>query len=136
MTEKERVPGKPEDATWPTILVVATDASVLKMLQMALKVEYVCEVLPFSNGRSALEAVKSVRPDLILIHSLLLGLNALELAAQLHSIEGRASVPVLLAHAPVASYRDDQEPYLIVLGQPFVLEDLYRAINTCLGRIL
>jgi PleD family two-component response regulator len=135
MTEKESVPGKPEDASLPMILLVATDASVLKMLQMALKIEYLCKVLPFSNGRSALEAVKSVRPDLIVIHSLLLGLNALELAAQLHSIEGRANVPVLLTHAPVASYSDGQEPHLIVLGQPFVLDDLYSAINTCLGRL-
>ena len=39
MTEKEHMPGNTDDVSLATILVMATDASVLKMLEMVLKVE-------------------------------------------------------------------------------------------------
>jgi response regulator RpfG family c-di-GMP phosphodiesterase len=133
MVEIECVPGETDSVSTRTVLLVAADMSVLKMLEMALKVEYECEVLPFSNGRSALEATKDARPDLMVIHSLLLSLSALDLANQLHSIEGLERVPTILTHAPNASRSESRGQHLIVLGLPFVLQDFYAAVNRCFG---
>jgi response regulator RpfG family c-di-GMP phosphodiesterase len=133
MVERACAPGKTDGASTRTVLLVAVDVSVLKMLEMALKVEYECEVLPFRNGSSALEAIKGVRPDLMVIHSLLLSQSAHDLADQLHRIEGLERVPTILTHVPTASQSESQGRHLIVLGLPFNLQDFYAAVNSCFG---
>ena len=134
MADKEQIFEKIDDASLAMIVVVATDASMLKMLEMALKVEYPCEVFPFISGRSALKAVNHIKPDLVIIHSQLLEMNALTLVDHLHSLEGLESVPTILTHTPLVSESESQGPYLIALGMPFALEDLYASVNICLGR--
>ena len=135
MADNKRGVEKAEDALLPTILVLATDGSVRKMLEMALKVEYGGEVLPCASVWSALEESKRFKPDLIVIYYQLLGMKALDLVDQLHRIEGIERIPIILTHVPVASGSENQSPQCIVLSQPFVLEDLYAAIQTCLCRI-
>ena len=135
MTEKEHLARKTGGASSPTILLVAPDPGMRKMLHMALKVEFECEVLPFNNGRSALAMAVRARPDIMVIYSLFPDLNALELADQLHRINGWDRVPVILAHLPEASHSQNQDPYLIILYQPFTLEKLYTAIHTCLDHL-
>jgi DNA-binding NtrC family response regulator len=115
-----------------SIMVVATDPAILKLLTMALKLEYECEVLTFTSEGSLLETAKHYKPDLMIIYSQLLGLNALELADRLHSIKGLENVPTILTHAPVASWSQSQHSHLIVLNMPFTLEELYAAVTKVL----
>ena len=112
-------------------MVVATDLTILKLLGMALKIEYECEVLTFISERSLLETAKHSKPDLVIVYSQLLGLSALELADRLHGIKGLETVPILLTHAPVASW--SQGPHLSILSVPFRVEEFYTAVNKSLG---
>jgi DNA-binding NtrC family response regulator len=132
VASNEHVPGELPRASHPTIMVVATDPTILKLLAMALKLEYECEVLTFTSERSLLETAKHSKPDLMIIYSQLLGLSALELADRLHSIKGFENVPTILTHAPVASWGQRQHSHLIVLSMPFMLEELYAGVTKAL----
>jgi DNA-binding NtrC family response regulator len=114
-------------------MVVATDPAILKLLSMALKLEYECEILTFTSEGRLLETAKYSKPDLVIIYSQLLGLSALELADRLHSIKGFENVPTILTHAPVASWSQNQHSHLIVLSMPFTLEELYAAVTKVLA---
>lgn len=130
---KEMRAGNTGDASTSLILVVAPDAGVRKMLHLALKVEFASEILLFSNARDALEAVKSAIPDIIIVHSLLPHFDTHKFATQIHGIRGRESVPIILTHEQEAPDSKGQEPdQVILLEQPFMVENLYSVIQACL----
>jgi DNA-binding NtrC family response regulator len=135
MAGNERISRKRGGVDLPTILVIAPHVTLLRLLEMALQLEFACEVLAFVGGRSALETAKTVMPDLVIIHAHLLDLDALELADRLHHMQGFASVPVLLTHAPINFWHKSQRSHLTVLTMPFVLEDFYAAVRKGLERI-
>jgi PleD family two-component response regulator len=134
MAEHERMPLKRDQAAIPTILVVANDPTLIKLLEKALKLELECEVLFVTAGRSALQTAKSVTPDLLIIDSHLLDFNALELSAQLHSVKKLESVPTILINSLAASWSERQRNHTIFLRMPFVLVDFYAAVNKSLDR--
>ena len=134
MAWNERIHGKREGEDLPIILVIAPQVTLLKLLEMALKLEFACDVLAFVSARGALETAKTVRPALVIIHAHLHDLDALELADRLHNMQGFESVPMLLTHAPVDFWHKSQRSHLIVLTMPFVLEDFYAAAHICLDR--
>jgi DNA-binding NtrC family response regulator len=134
MSENERAPAKTAEAGLPTILVVASDLTLLKLVKMALQLEFACEVLSFERGRSALETARHVIPALVIIHFYLFDLYALELADRLHTMQGFESVPILLTHLPWAFWNVALRSYLTVLTLPFQLETFYAAVQTCLDR--
>ena len=134
MAEHERMPLTRDEVAIPTILVVANDLMLIKLLEKALKLELECKVLSITAGRSALETAKSVTPDLLIIDSQLLDLNALELSDQLHSIKELESVPIILINSLTASWSECQRDHTIFLRMPFVLLDFYAAVNKSLDR--
>jgi response regulator RpfG family c-di-GMP phosphodiesterase len=132
MTGDGHMPGKIVGASLPTILLVASDPTLLKLLKMALQLEFACDILAFESGRCALETARHVRADLVVMHFYLLHLDALELVDRLHSMKGSECVPTLLTHVPLAYGNAAQRPYLTVLTLPFGLEAFYAAVHTCL----
>ena len=134
MSENKRAPAKTAEAGLPTILVVASDQTQLKLLKMALQLEFACEVLAFESWRSVLETAKHVIPALVIIHFYLFDLHALELADRLHTMQGCESVPILLTHMPFAFWNMALRSYLTVLTLPFQFEAFYAAVHTCLDR--
>jgi hypothetical protein len=62
MGEEEQAPGQADRVAPPTILVVATDPKLLKLLHMALSLELDGEVLTVDNARSAEEAARRLGP--------------------------------------------------------------------------
>lgn len=134
MAQNERMSGKREGEDLPIILVIAPQVTLLKLLEMALKLEFACDVLAFVSARGALETAKTVRPALVIIHAHLHDLDALELADRLHCMQGFASVPMLLTHTPADSWHKSQRSNPIVITMPFVLEDFYAAAHVCLDR--
>lgn len=117
---------------FPTILVVANDPKFITFLDMALKLEFECEVLSITRGRSAIVTAERVKPDLFIIDYHLLDLSALELSHRLHDIEGLESVPTILLNSTVTSWSEPQKYHIIFLRMPLVLEDLYTAVNKSL----
>ena len=134
MADKNHMPFRADQRAFPTILVVASDLKMLKLLEMALSAELECEVLSITRGRSAVGTAQRVAPDLVIIDAHLLDGNALELSDQLHSIKELESVPSLLVNIPGAWWSFPQSDHTIFLRAPFVLVDFYTAVNKSLGR--
>ena len=134
MAESEFMPIRTVQVAIPAIMVVANDPKFLTFLDMALKLEFECEVLSITRGRSAVETAEHVNPDLFIIDYHLLDLGALELSRRLHDIEGLASVPTIFLDSPATSSDESQRFHTIFLSMPFVLGNFYAAVNKSLGR--
>jgi PleD family two-component response regulator len=120
---------------FPTILVIANDAKFLTFLDMALKLEFECEVLSVTRGRSAIETAERVKPDLFIIDYYLTDLDALELSHRLHSMQELERVPTVLLNSPATSLKKPLSYHIIFLSMPFALGDFYAAVNRSLGRL-
>jgi PleD family two-component response regulator len=134
VTSNEHLSFQKDQRVLPTILVVANDPKMLKLLEMALKTELECEVFSLIRARSAVQTAKRVTPDLVIIDTLLLDSDALDLSNQLHSTEGLESVPTILLNIHTPSWSTPQRAHTIFLRGPFALVDFYEAVNRCLGR--
>lgn len=132
MAENEFMPPRVDKSANATILVVASDPKFLKVLEMALKLEFECEVLSLTRAKRAVEMSEHVKPDLFIIDYHLLDFNTLELSRQLHSIEKLESVPTVLLNSPITSWSEHQGYDTIFLSMPFVLKDFYAAVNKSL----
>jgi PAS domain S-box-containing protein len=78
----------------PTILVVEDNPTTLKMLRLALESEGY-RVVEASDGRSALAAVETSRPDLVLQDLILPDMDGLDLVRRLRALDGCADLPVV-----------------------------------------
>jgi PleD family two-component response regulator len=116
-----------------TILVVASDPKILKFLEMALKLEFECEILSLTRGKRAVDLSLHIKPDLFIIDYHLLDLSALELSLRLHSIKELESVPTIILNSSVTTWSEPQPYNTIFLTMQFALEDLYSAVNENLG---
>ena len=134
MAGYEFMPMRTVQAANPTILVVANDPKFLTFLDMALKLEFECEVLSVTRGRSAVETAEPVKPDLFIIDYHLLDLDALKLSHRLHSIKELESIPTILLNSPVTPWSEHQRYNTIFLRMSFTLADFYTAVNKSLGR--
>lgn len=132
MVGNEHLPGQTERKALPTIMVVTNDLKLLKLLDMALKLELACEVLSFASARSALETAKSVKPDLLILDEHFLDHNVRELADQLHSIKGCERVPTLFINTVVTPGSKNQSYHTFCLRMPWKVEELYAAVYTLL----
>jgi response regulator RpfG family c-di-GMP phosphodiesterase len=133
MAGYECMPMRTVQAAFPTILVVANDPKLLQFLDMALKLEFECEVLSVTRGRSAVETAESVKPDLFIMDYHLLDLGARDLSQRLHRIKELESIPTILLNSFVTSWSEPQQYHAIFLSMPLVLADLYAAVNESLG---
>jgi DNA-binding NtrC family response regulator len=133
MAENERMPGRKDRRAAPTILVVITDLPFNAFLVDALKIRFACEVLSVTTGRSALETVKRVKPDLVIIDYRLFDLNALELSDRLHGFKELASVPTIITNLHMTSWSEYKRGHIIYLRTPFQLKELYAAVKKALS---
>lgn len=133
MAENESTLLGADKASNSMILVVANDPKFLKFLETALKLEFECEVLAVTRGRSAVMTAERIRPDLVIIDHHLLDLDALELSQRLHDIEELESVPTVLLNSPFTSCKKPHRYSTIFLSSPFTLGDLYTAVNRSLS---
>ena len=132
MAENEPMPVRKDQAATSTILVVINDLKFHEFLVEALKIKFACEVLSVTTGRSAVETVKSVKPDLLIIDYQLPDLDALELSEWLHGIKELASVPTIILNLHMTSWSERQRGHIIYLRKPFPLHDLYAAVKQAL----
>jgi len=85
------------------------------------------------KGRSALETVKNVKPDLVIIDSQLFDLNALELSDRLHDLRELARVPTIITNFHLTSWSERQRDHIIYLRTLFQLKDLYAVVKQSLS---
>jgi response regulator RpfG family c-di-GMP phosphodiesterase len=138
MAGKEHTPARAERSAPLTILVVASDLKLLKLLDMALSLEFACTVLTVESARRAEETAIRITPDLLILDEQLLDHNVADLGARLHRIAGLSQLPTLLLHvaAPSQDQSENQSYPIRSLGPSWKVEALYAAVQALLGQTL
>jgi two-component system alkaline phosphatase synthesis response regulator PhoP len=132
MADNERMPLRKEQAANPTLLVVVNDLMFNEFLVSALKMGFDCVVHSVTSGRSALEKVKSVKPDLLIIDYQLPDLKVIELSDRLHGIKELENVPTIIINSYTMYKSEHQGDHTIFLRKPFHLNTLYAAVKQAL----
>ncbi len=117
-----------------TMLVVASDPKLLKLLRMALTLEFGCEILTVKSARSAQEIVKRCRPALLILDDQLLNDQTADLDARLHRIAGLEPLPTLFLNATSSSQPDRYAYPTRFLEPSWKAEALYAAVRALLGQ--
>jgi two-component system OmpR family response regulator len=120
--------------TGERLLLVDDEDNLRSMLEAALR-HSGFEVTPAANGRSALEAVPEVRPDLIVLDVMLPDLDGFDVCQRLRSSGDRTPVLFLTARDgtedKVRGLTMGGDDYLV---KPFSLDELVARINAVLRR--
>lgn len=110
------------------ILVVDDDAGIQDFLQIALEAEGY-EVVIAEDGKDALEKLKNITPDLILLDLMMPRMNGYAFAKALQHQGCRSAIPLVVltadAQAKEKAALVAADAYLI---KPFDLEDLLKII--------
>lgn len=117
-----------------TILVVASDPKLLKLLHMALTLEFGCDVLAVKSAGSAQEAVKRCRPALLILDEQFLNDQTADLDARLHRIAGLEPLPTLFLNATSSSRPGRQAYPTRFLELSWKVEALYAAVRALLDQ--
>lgn len=113
--------------TGKRILIVEDDTVLGNILLEALQEETSCSVFLATSGEMALNMLQTVMPALFMLDYQLPGMNGLELAAQLRSLEGGERVPIILTSAALPQGNTTIYP-LTTLQKPFELDILLELV--------
>ncbi len=110
------------------VLVVDDDPDALRLFTRML---YACDdtlsVATASDGQQALEAIRSTRPDLVLLDIIMPKMDGWQMLERLRSEDGTAGLPVLLVSAQDLVERPPESPLLVTaLGEGLSLNRLLR----------
>jgi CheY-like chemotaxis protein len=114
-----------------TILIVEDDAAFGDFLCNAIEQETPHQTLRVPDGLQALDIVKEVIPDLIILDYYLPSMNGIELYDQLHAIEGLENVPTIMASAGVLEH-DLQGRHIVGMSKPVGLNKLLDIVEELL----
>lgn len=106
-----------------TILIVEDDTSFGEFLCTALQQETPHQALRVSDGQQALDVVKEVIPDLIILDYYLPNMNGIEVYDQLHAIQGLEHVPTIMTSAGVLEH-NLQDRHIVGMSKPVGLSKL------------
>lgn len=112
------------------VLVVDDQPKVLKFIEIYLKLRGF-EVITTTSGEEALELVKSVRPDIVLLDIVMPGVDGFKVLEEIRTF---SKLPVIAFSASAGN----QEPALRLgaddfLHKPFVPDTAARKIEALLG---
>jgi CheY-like chemotaxis protein len=113
------------------ILVVDDEFDILTTWRLVLEMEGY-EVATATNGRTALDAARANRPDLVITDWMMPHMDGVELIRQLADNETLANVPVILmsaaANAPKLVHRDAR-----FHRKPLSIDDLIASVRQLIG---
>ena len=101
----------------PTILVVDDQPINVQLLKRKLEREGI-QVSAAYNGAEALQLVKSVKPDLILLDVMMPDMDGIEVCQRLQSEESTRSIPIIFVTG-VQEHRQ-QVPHVLARSSPLV----------------
>ncbi len=118
-----------------TIMVVDDNPDIITIVKTILEGKGF-QVLSASSGAECLEALKTQKPDLIVLDIMMPEMDGLEVLTRLKGMPGFASIPVVLLTAKV-QYEDVLGGYKLgadyYITKPFTSTQLINGINLLLG---
>jgi DNA-binding response OmpR family regulator len=124
----------PRPAGRPLVLLVDDDAAIRRTMTVGLELEGF-DIVCASGGRAALEAVKAVRPAVMLLDLTMPDLDGLEVLRRLRSAGDDVPVCVLSAREQVADrvrgLEAGADDYVV---KPFALEEVSARLHALLRR--
>ena len=114
-----------------TILIVEDDPSIGEMFMQTLVEEHVYSPVLVESGAQALELVKDITPDLLLLDYHLPQMNGLELYDYLHAMPRFSSVPAILITAGVMEHNIGDR-HIVGMSKPVDINKLLDIISELL----
>jgi CheY-like chemotaxis protein len=123
MAEQNRILGK-------RILLVEDDRGARESIKLLLSIDRHV-VVDFPSGEEALEQLKSQPFDLAILDYFMPGMRGTQLA--LHIREIAPALPIVMITAYLEKLTDSDKPVDAVIGKPFGIAELRRAIAKLLS---
>jgi CheY-like chemotaxis protein len=123
MAEQQRIIGK-------RILLVEDDRGARESIKLLLAIDRHI-VVEATEGAEALALVKSQPFDLAILDYFMPGLRGSQVALQIRDIA--PALPILMITAYLEKLADSDKPVDAVIGKPFAVEELRRAIAKLLS---
>ena len=116
-----------------TILLVEDDTTIAELLIQMISQETHYQVFTVPDGPQALDLVKNIKPELLILDYWLPSIHGIELYDRLHDIEGLKQVPTIMlsVHAPLLEMN---KRHILYLRKPFDMFKLLEAIDTMLKK--
>ena len=117
------------------ILIVDDDMEISSLVQYALE-SAGHQVQVCDNGRDVLTALRSYKPDLLLLDVMLPGIDGYSLANQITENAETKSLPIVVLSAlePSRTMFQKFEQVSAFLTKPFNTDDLLEAVKTALDK--
>jgi CheY-like chemotaxis protein len=124
LVEKTKAPAK-------TILLVEDDAVVTQLLIQMITQETPHQVFSVPDAPEALDLVKNIKPELLILDYRLPTIHGIELYDRLHTTEGLEKVPTIMlsVNAPLKEIKQRQ---ILFIRKPFDMFKLLQAIDNLL----
>jgi len=116
-----------------TILLVEDDTTIAELLVQMITQETHHQVFAVPDGPQALDLVKNVKPQLLILDYLLPTIHGIELYDRLHDTDGLERVPTIMlsVHAPL---REINQRQIMYMRKPFDMDKLLDTIDNLLVR--
>ena len=114
-----------------TILLVEDDTIIAELLVQMITQETHYQVFSVPDGLEALDLVRNIKPQLLILDYRLPTIHGIELYDRLHNTEGLEHVPTIMlsVNAPLQEIKRRQIMYM---RKPFDMYKLLEAIDTIL----
>ncbi len=117
-----------------TILVIEDDVELAWILVQFFRQYSHYDTIWSHNGSEALQAMKNIKPDLLLLDYRLPDMNGLEFYDQLSTDDALATIPAILVTADTGRLqREVGRRRMIGIDKPFDLDTLHETINELLA---
>jgi DNA-binding response OmpR family regulator len=114
-----------------TLLVVEDDMGIGALLLEVISQETSFRARLVTDGFQALNVIKDIKPDLLILDYQLPLMNGIELYDRLHSLVGLENVPTIMMSARLPK-REIEKRSIMGLNKPFEINDLLKMIATVL----
>jgi DNA-binding response OmpR family regulator len=118
-------------ASIKTIILVEDDTTIAELLVQMITQETSHQVFAVPDGPQALELVRNIKPQLLILDYWLPTIHGIELYDRLHNTEGLEGVPTIMlsVNAPL---REINQRQIIYMRKPFDMYKLLEAIHKLL----
>ncbi len=118
-------------ASLHTIMIVEDDTHIGTFLVEAITGETPYHAFLVASGPEALEALQSLKPNLLILDYHLPGIDGLELYDRVHSVPEMREIPAIMMSARLPQ-RELEKRSIVGINKPFDLDDFLQQVKSLL----